>query len=86
MVIYNYSKAKQNLALVLKQAIKEGEVRIKDENGQIFIIKPEPKEDSPLDVEGVNLGITTSEIIQFIREGRRGISPEGHEERRGDKR
>jgi len=74
MIVYSYSKAKQNLALVLEQAVKEGEVRIKDKNGQIFVIKPELKADSPLDVKGVDLNITTAEIIQFIHEGRNRIT------------
>jgi hypothetical protein len=28
------------------------------------------RSDSPLDVEGIDLNITTDEIVQFIREGR----------------
>ncbi len=71
MVVYTYSKARQNLASLLEQATQEGEVRIKRKDRQIFVIRPEPKADSPLDVEGVDLGITTAEIIQFIQEGRR---------------
>jgi hypothetical protein len=35
------------------------------------VIRPELKEGSPLDVEGVALGITTDEILSFIQEGRR---------------
>ena len=29
-----------------------------------------PKKDSPLDVEGVDLGVTTDEIVSMVREGR----------------
>ena len=29
-----------------------------------------PKKASPLDVEGVDLGVTTDEIVNMIREGR----------------
>ena len=29
-----------------------------------------PKKASPLDVEGVDLGVTTDEIVSMIREGR----------------
>lgn len=32
--------------------------------------QPEPSKGSPLDVEGVDLGLTTKEIVQIIREGR----------------
>jgi len=71
MNVYTYSKARQNLASLLEQAVKEGEVRIKRKDGRIFVIKPETAKDSPLDVEGVSLGILTDEIIRFIHEGRR---------------
>jgi len=73
MVVYTYSEARQNLASLLEQAVKEGEVRIKRKDGKTFVIRPEPKADSPLDVEGIDLGITIPEIVQFIHEGRRVI-------------
>lgn len=73
MVVYTYSEARQNLASLLEQAVKEGEVRVKRKDGQTFVIRPEPRADSPLDVEGIDLGITTPEIVQFIHEGRRVI-------------
>lgn len=71
MSVYTYSEARRNLASLLEQAIREGEARIRRKDGQIFVIRPEPKTDSPLDVESVDLGITTAEIVQFIHEGRR---------------
>jgi len=73
MKVYTYSEARQKLALLLEQAAKEGEVRIRRKDGQTFVIRPERKVASPLDVEGINLGITTAEIMQFIREGRRTV-------------
>jgi hypothetical protein len=33
---------------------------------------PEREAGSPLDVEGVDLGLTKEEIVQFVHEGRRG--------------
>jgi hypothetical protein len=69
--VYTYSEARQKLASLLDEATQEGEVRIKRKDGQVFVIRPEIKTDSPLDVEGVDLGITSSEIVQFIQEGRR---------------
>lgn len=69
--IYTYSEARQKLASLLDQAVREGEVIVKRQDGQVFVIRPVPKEDSPLDVEGVDLGLTADEIIDFIREGRR---------------
>ena len=70
MIVYTYSEARQNLASLLEQATKEGEVRIRRKDGQVFVVKPEPRTDSPLDVESLDLGITTAEILEFIREGR----------------
>ena len=71
MIVYTYSEARQKLAKLLEQAATEGEVRIKRKDGQVFVIKPAQQHESPLDVEGVDLGITTSEILEFIEEGRK---------------
>ena len=71
MIVYTYSEARQKLATLLEQAAKEGEVRIRRKDGQTFVIRPESKSGSPLDIEGMDLGITTAEIVQCIREGRR---------------
>ena len=57
--------------VTLDQAAKEGEVRIIRKDGQIFIIKVQPKTQSPLEVEGIDLGIFTQEILEFIDEGRK---------------
>jgi hypothetical protein len=69
--VYTYTEARQNLASLLDRAAQEGEVRVKRKDGQTFVIRPEKKEGSPLDVEGVDLNISTAEIVQFIRESRR---------------
>jgi hypothetical protein len=71
MTTYSCSKAQQNLDMILKKADKDGGVRIKTTDGKFFIIKPEAGLPSPLDVKGINLGLTTSEIIDFIHEGRK---------------
>jgi antitoxin Phd len=71
MKLYTYSEARQKLASLLEQAEKEGEVRIKRKDGKVFVLKPQPRSDSPLDVEGIDLDITTSEILKFIEEDRR---------------
>ena len=34
-------------------------------------VRPAPQKDSPLNVEGIDLGLSASEILQFIQEGRR---------------
>ena len=70
-MIYTCSQARQKLSQVLDEALKDGEVRIKRKDGRIFIIKSEPKIESPFDVSGVNLDISAGEILQFIQEGRK---------------
>jgi uncharacterized protein (DUF362 family) len=72
MKVYTYSEARQSLASLLEQAKKEGAVRIRRRDGQTFVLKPEAPSGSPLDVEGIDLGVTTEEIVSFVREGRRG--------------
>ena len=71
MVVYTYSEARQKFASVLDKAVQEGEVRVKRKDGQVFVIRLVTSDDSPLDVEGVDLGLTAEEILEFIQEGRR---------------
>ena len=71
MIVYTYSEARQGLASLLDKAAQEGEVRIKRKDGQVFVIRPEPRTDSPQGIEGIDLGLTSSEILAFIQEGRR---------------
>jgi hypothetical protein len=49
---------------------KEGGVKIRRKDGQVFVIRPKPRKDSPLDVEGISLDISVDEVVQIIREGR----------------
>ena len=65
-----YLETEQNLSVLLERAESEGEVRVRRENGHSFILSPEQREYSPLDVEGVDLNVSTSEIVALIREGR----------------
>lgn len=71
MNVYTYSEARQNLSSILDQAVREGEVRIQRKDGKIFVIRVQPKEKSPLEVKGIDLGITTQDILEFIDEGRK---------------
>jgi PHD/YefM family antitoxin component YafN of YafNO toxin-antitoxin module len=70
MIVYTYSEARQNLASLLDQAAKDGEVRIKRRDGRVFVVRIEPRTESPLDVDAVDLGVSTTEIVEFVREGR----------------
>ena len=71
MNVYTYTEARQNLASILDQAAREGEVRIKRKDGQVFEIRLQRSTKSPLEVEGIDLGVTTQEIIDYIDDGRR---------------
>jgi len=74
--VYTYTEARQNFATLLDRAAQEGEVRVRRRDGQVFVIRPEQTDGSPLDVEGVDLGLTAEEIVEFIHEGRRSGQPE----------
>lgn len=69
-ILYTYSEARQKFAKVLEQAATEGEVLVRRKDGQVFVIKPIFERRSPLDVAGVDLDISTSELIDIIRESR----------------
>ena len=69
--VYTYSEARQNLATILEDAARDGEVRVKRRDGRVFVIRPQAVRQSPLDVGGLDLGLSAEEIVQFVREGRR---------------
>jgi hypothetical protein len=75
MRIFNYSQARQNFTSVLNTALKE-EVIIRRKDGHRFKIVPiveDKKGKSPLEgIKGVKAKVTTSELIEIIREGREG--------------
>jgi antitoxin Phd len=71
MNVYTYTEARQKLATLLDKALQEGEVLIRRKDGQVFVVKPQLRADSPLNVEGIDLSITTPEIMAFIQESRR---------------
>jgi len=73
MRIYTYSEARQSLATVLEEAQKQGAVCIRRRDGQTFVVRPESASGSPLDIEGMELGITSAEIVKFVRESQRGL-------------
>jgi antitoxin Phd len=68
---YTFSEARQKFAAVLDNAKRDGEVRIVRKNGTVFIVRPEKKGRSPLDVPGIDLKLTAAEIVELIREGRK---------------
>ena len=60
----------ESLSSLLEQASREGEVRIQRADGASFILRPEKIKRSPLDIAGIDLHISTQEIIEIVREGR----------------
>lgn len=71
MNTYTYTEARQKLASLLEQAAKYGEVRIKRRDGQVFVIKPQKRKGSPLDVDGIKTKLSRREILQSIEEGQK---------------
>lgn len=70
MQIYTYTQAEKNLSGVLDCAKKAGEVLVKRQNGELFVIKPQRRKSSPLDVPGIQIGMSADDIVSFIRECR----------------
>ncbi len=70
MRAYSYTEVRQNLASVLDEANEKGVVQINRRDGQSFLLKPIPTKGSPLDIKGIDVKISTQEIIDIIREGR----------------
>lgn len=70
MMTYSYEKAKKNFDLVFKKASIDGKVAIRKDD-QIYILMPASKNVSPLDIEGVDMEISSQDIIQFIHESRK---------------
>jgi len=70
MTVYTYAEARRNLASVLDEAEREGEVRITRRDGTTFSLRPTPNGSPFDDVEPVSgTGITLAELNAWVREG-----------------
>jgi prevent-host-death family protein len=68
---YTYSEARENFASVLEEAERDGAVEIRRRDGAIFRILPARKSKaSPLDVKGVKLDMSASDLVAIVRKGR----------------
>ena len=67
---YSFTEARQSFAAILEEAKREGVVCIKKRDGQMFYLKPAPPRKSPLDVRGVDLGLSSAEIVDVLRKSR----------------
>lgn len=71
MMVYSYADARQKLAAILELALAEGQVKLRNRDGRIFVIRPEQvAKTSPFDVRSVKLPITKLDILDAIRESR----------------
>ncbi len=70
---FTYSEARQRLAPLLERARREGAVRIRRKDGQLFVLRPETRTGSPLDVPMIGARLSREEILDAIREGRRPV-------------
>jgi PHD/YefM family antitoxin component YafN of YafNO toxin-antitoxin module len=67
---YNFSEARKNFASVLETAKQEGIICIYKRNGEAYYLTPAKVKKSPLDVEGIDLRLSRSQIISIVGESR----------------
>ncbi len=66
---FTYSEARKRLAEVLDLA-ENDEVVIKRRNGEAFSLRRIKKAASPLDIDGLKLNFSTTDLIAAVRESR----------------
>lgn len=67
MKTYTYSEARQQFASILDEARRAGRVQIRRRDGQLFVVQPATQARSPLDVPGVDAGLTQGETLDWLR-------------------
>ena len=67
---YNFSEARKNFASVLETAKQEGIICIYKRNGEAYYLTPAKVKKSPLDVEGIDLRLSNTQITSIVRESR----------------
>jgi prevent-host-death family protein len=71
MKLYTYSTARQRLAEVLEEASREGEVRIRRQDGRVYAVTPVAKSaESPFaSVTGQPVeGVTSKDLLRTVRQ------------------
>ena len=68
---FTYSEARQRFSALLDRARRDGAVRIRRRDGQVFVLRPDTRQGSPLDVPGINLDLSTEELLSIVDDGRR---------------
>ena len=70
MKVFTYSEARQNLSKLLVLAQSE-EIEIRRRDGTVFSLRSKKIDaGSPFDVAGVTTSVTTSQILDAVRESR----------------
>lgn len=73
MKVFTYSEARQNLSKLLEIAQKE-EVEIRRRDGTVFSLTTKKQETkSPFDVSGIKTNVSTQDILDAVRESRKGL-------------
>jgi hypothetical protein len=68
---YKYTDARrQTLKKFLAEAEKDGEIRIIQRDGKVFVLRLLRLGNSPLDVSGVDTSVTRQDVIDSVRAGR----------------
>jgi PHD/YefM family antitoxin component YafN of YafNO toxin-antitoxin module len=67
---YNFTEARKNFASVLETAKQEGIICIYKRNGEAYYLTPAKVKKSPLDVEGIDLRLSSSQILTIVTESR----------------
>jgi len=67
---FNFTEARNNFASVLEMAKQEGIICISKRDGESFYITPVKPEKSPLDIKGVDIGLSSNDIVSLVKEGR----------------
>ncbi len=68
---FTAGEARQRFASLLERATRDGGVRIRRKDGQLFVLRPEAQAGSPLDVKAIRTRVSRSDLLDAIREGRR---------------
>ena len=67
---FNFTEARNNFASVLETARQEGIICISKRDGESFYITPVKPKKSPLDIKGVDLGLSSEDIVSLVNEGK----------------
>ena len=70
MTVFTDDQVRQQLDTVLTVARRQGEVRVKTQDGKEYSVRPVADSRSPFDIAGVNLNLSADDIVGFVREVR----------------